>query len=79
MYIQNHFNLKHYEMLDTQEDLKKVFQKMEAIQLRYEMLFKSYIGNEAIPDDIKNETLTKLITRYEKQKLKLHILLSNCN
>ena len=54
-------------MLDTQEDLKKIFQKMESIQLRYEMLFKSYIGNESIPDDIKHETLTKLIIRYNKQ------------
>jgi hypothetical protein len=66
-------------MLDTQEELKKIFQKMEDVQLRYEVIFKSYVGNESVPDDIKHETLTKLITRYEKQKLKLHILLSSCH
>jgi len=76
MLIQNHYNNKYYEMRDNIDDLKEIFQKLETAQNKYEILFSGYIANDAIPDDIKKQTLDKLILDFENNLKQLCITLT---
>jgi len=77
MYIQNHYNIKFYEMKSLVEDLRSSFHEMESRQLKFEMLFSGYIANNAIPDDIKKHTLEKLIAEFESNLKQLQLTLDS--
>jgi len=77
MYIQNHYNNKYYDMKEMIKDIKNIYQALESRQIKYEMLFSGYIANNAIPDDIKKQTLDKLILDFENNLKQLQQTLEN--
>ena len=77
MYIQNHYNNKYYDMKEMIKDIKNIYQALESRQIKYEMLFSGYIANNAIPADIKKQTLDKLILDFENNLKQLQQTLEN--
>jgi len=64
-------------MKEMIKDIKNIYQALESRQIKYEMLFSGYIANNAIPDDIKKQTLDKLILDFENNLKQLQQTLEN--
>ena len=64
-------------MKEMIKDIKNIYQALESRQIKYEMLFSGYIANNAIPADIKKQTLDKLILDFENNLKQLQQTLEN--